>query len=98
MAECELEYIRLLNQNGLIDEVPNVTNEIEGVVQDIRVAVIDGTSVYYLRLDSNNFYYAISAAESKSVVLVNVGDRVSIQIADTAAGTAIVEATSLEKL
>ncbi|HWQ71082.1 MAG TPA: CvpA family protein [Desulfitobacteriaceae bacterium] len=98
VAECELEYIRLLNQNGLIDEVPNVTNEIEGVVQDIRVAVIDGTSVYYLRLDSNNFYYAISAAESKSVVLVNVGDRVSIQIADTAAGTAIVEATSLEKL
>lgn len=98
VAECELEYIRLLHQNGLIDEVPIVTNGKEGIVKDIRVAVIDGTSVYYLLLDSNDFYYAISAAESKSVVLVNVGDRVSIQMVDTASGTAIVEATGLERL
>lgn len=98
VAECELEYIRLLNQNGLVDEVPNVTKGIEGAVRDIRVAVIDGTSVYYLLLDGNASYYAVSAAESKNVVLVNTGDRVRIQMADTATDSAIVEGASLELL
>ncbi|SDG58076.1 hypothetical protein [Desulfosporosinus hippei] len=98
VAECELEYIRLLNQNGLTDQVPSITNGVEGVVQDIRVAVINGTSIYYLKLDSNNSYYTISAAESKNVVLVNAGERVRIQVADTAAAGVIVEAIGLERL
>lgn len=98
VAECELEYVRLLNRNGLIDEAPNITNGIEGVVQDIRVAVIDGTSMYYLLLDASEAYYAVSAAESENVVLVDVGDRVRIQAVDGTSGNAIVEATSLEQL
>ena len=98
VAECELEYIRLLNQNGLTDQTPSITNSVEGMIQDIRVAVINGTSIYYLKLDSNNSYYAISTAESKNVVLVNAGERVRIHVADTAAASAIVEATSLERL
>jgi hypothetical protein len=98
VAECELEYIRLLNQNGLTDQAPSITNAVEGMVQDIRVAVINGTSIYYLKLDSNNSYYAISTAENKNVVLVNMGERVRIQVADTAAVGAIVEATGLERL
>jgi len=98
VAECELEYIRLLNQNGLTDQTPSITNGVEGMVQDIRVAVINGTSIYYLKLDLNNSYYAISADESKNVVLVNAGERVRIQVVDTSASGAIVEATSLERL
>jgi len=98
VAECELEYIRLLNRNGLTDQTPSITNSVEGIVQDIRVAVINGTSIYYLKVDSNNSYYAISTAESKNVVLVNAGERVRIQVADTAAAGAIVEATGLEQL
>jgi hypothetical protein len=98
VAECELEYIRLLNQNGLTDQTPSITTGVEGMVQDIRVAVINGTSIYYLKLDSNNSYYAISTAESKNVVLVNAGERVRIQVADTAAAGAIVEAIGLERL
>lgn len=98
VAECEQEYIRLLNRNGVIDEAPDITSGIEGVVQDIRVAVINGTSVYYLRLDGNAAYYAVSAAESKNVVLVNTGNRVRLQTPDNATGTAIVEASGLERL
>jgi hypothetical protein len=98
VAECELEYVRLLNQNGLIDEVPIVTSGTEGVVQDIRVAVIDGTSIYYLLFDSDDVYFAISVAESESVVLVNEGDRVSIRTVDAENGNAIVKATGLKLL
>ncbi|UWG97106.1 CvpA family protein [Dehalobacter sp. DCM] len=96
VAECEMAYIRLLKQNGLIDEVPAVTSDIEGVVKDIRVAVVNGTSVYYLLLDSDNSYFAISAAESRNIVLVNVGDRVGIRLVDTSTDAAIVEGTGLE--
>jgi hypothetical protein len=98
VAECEMEYIRLLNQHGLTDQAPSITTGVEGVVQDIRVAVINGTSIYYLKLDSSNSYYAVSAAESNNVVLVNVGERVRIQVADTAAAGPIVEAIGLERL
>ena len=98
VAECELEYIRLLNQHGLVDEMPNISSNVEGVVEDIRVAVINGTSMYYLRLDAKNVYYAISAAESNNVVLVNIGNRVRLQTPDESAGTAIVEASGLEQL
>jgi len=98
VAECELQYIRLLNQHGLIDEVPIVTSGTEGIVLDIRVAVINGSSIYYLLLDTDNLYYSISAAESESVILVNEGDRISIQVDDAKTGDGIVNATRLVRL
>jgi len=98
VAEAEMEYIRLLNRNGLVDEVPEITTGVEGVVQDIRVAVIGGNSYYYLKLDSSDVYYAILAAENKDVVLVNVGNRVRIQAPQDQTSTAIVEASGLERL
>ena len=49
---------------------------ITGVVTEIRSAVIGGNTTYYLRLEGDNVYYAVSAAESEQAVILNVGDTV----------------------
>ncbi len=52
-----------------------------GKVSDIRTAVIDGNSYYFIRLDIGDVYYSISAAQNRDVVTLNEKDTVSIQFA-----------------
>lgn len=76
VGECEKEYTRLLTQNGVVAQPERPENEITGVVEDVRTAVIGGNSVYYFRLAGQNWYYSVSAADSEAAVLVSAGDRV----------------------
>ena len=48
------------------------------MLTDIRTAVIDGNSRYYLRLQGESVYYVLSAADAPQVVTLNTGDRVTI--------------------
>lgn len=79
VAECEENYNHLLQQNGVAEEEVIPTKEITGEIAEIRTAVIDGNSYYYIRLTDNANYYVISAADSQVVVILNVGDQVAIQ-------------------
>ena len=81
VAECEANYIRQLNQNGVVDGESGA--QVTGVVADIRTAVIEGNSYYYFRLEGESHYYSISAADSQLVVVVNVGDTVSMLSSST---------------
>ncbi len=49
-----------------------------GIITDIRTAVENGNSVYYIALDGKAVYYSISAADDNNVVILNVGDKVTI--------------------
>ncbi|MCL2863159.1 MAG: hypothetical protein FWE54_03590 [Methanimicrococcus sp.] len=69
---CEEDYIRKLDSLGI--SAPSETTQITGTVEDVRVAVIDGNSHYYVKLSGNAIYYAISAATDSRVVLINEGD------------------------
>ncbi|MBQ7542380.1 MAG: tripartite tricarboxylate transporter TctB family protein [Clostridia bacterium] len=51
-----------------------------GRVTEIRSAVIDGNTTYYLRLDGDSAYYAVSAAESEQAVILNVGDTIRASV------------------
>lgn len=75
---CEAEYAKLLSQNGLGSDEKISVNEKSGIITDIRSAVIDGNSWYYIQIDSEKIYYTISAAEYKNVVTLNTGDEISI--------------------
>ena len=77
VAECESNYIKLLSQNGLASG-QSASTEVEGVIAEIRTAVIEGNSWYYFRLEGDDFYYSISAAASERAVILSVGDRVKI--------------------
>ncbi|MPM15895.1 hypothetical protein SDC9_62269 [bioreactor metagenome] len=83
LAECEVNYRTALADNKLIDNdqaevVPSDQQEISGVLAEIRSAVMDGNSYYFLRLEGADTFYAVSAAKNPLAVILNVGDRVRV--------------------
>ena len=83
LAECEINYRTALADNKLIDGdqaevVPSDQQEIAGVLAEIRSAVMDGNSYYFLRLEGADTFYAVSAAKNPLAVILNVGDRVRV--------------------
>ena len=69
--------------------------KITGVISDIRTAVVDGNSIYYIALNGGNVYYSISASEDAGVVILNIGDTVNITYKATEGS--IVTAKSVKK-
>jgi len=82
LAECEANYINMLAQSGIVGDVDAVPEEqqktIKGSVDDIRSAVLDGNTYYFIRLVGYDTYYSISAADSPEAVILNEGDQVTI--------------------
>ena len=77
------------------DTTPDVaTAEVTGAITDIRTAVVDGNSIYYIKLDESELYFAISASKDANVVILNNGDMVKIIYVVTE-GAAIVNASSV---
>lgn len=82
VEECQANYYKLLRQNkldtGEVPVLPADEETVVGTVVALRSAVIDGTTMYYVTLDSGNTVYSISAGELEKVVLLNVGDYIGI--------------------
>ncbi|MDV0445514.1 hypothetical protein MmiAt1_10970 [Methanimicrococcus sp. At1] len=89
LKQCEDDYISMLNSSGI--SVPSEETKLIGTVEDIRIAVIDGNSHYYLKLSGDSVYYVMSAGLDPRVVLINVGDRVELSYLDTETGIKIVQ-------
>lgn len=68
---------------------------VSGVVTDIRSAVIGGTTYYYIELDNSGLYYYVAASVTNRVMLLNVGDKITVTTADKAQ-TGIADAKSIE--
>lgn len=99
VAQCEANYLKLLSQQGITQTPEIPTTRTSGTIIDLRTAVIDGNSVYYLRLDGQAAYYTISAADQPDVVTLNVGDRVAVSFAPSAQeGAALLPALRVERL
>ena len=81
--ECEKQYTKLLATSGVTPEQKITVNEKTGIITDIRSAVKNGNSYYYIQLDNQNIYYEISASEDERVVIMNNGDKISIVYEDT---------------
>lgn len=82
VEECQSNYYKLLRQNkldtGEAPILPADEDTVTGIVTALRSAVIDGTTMYYVTLDAGNIVYCISAGEVEKVILLNVGDRITI--------------------
>lgn len=82
VEECQSNYYKLLRQNkldtGEAPILPADEDTVTGIVTALRFAVIDGTTMYYVTLDAGNTVYCISAGEVEKVILLNVGDRITI--------------------
>ena len=97
VSSCIESYEQLLAENGISIEggTAPATSEVSGVVEDIRSSVINGNSVYYIKLEGGDVYYTISAADSPVAAILNVGDRVALNAPEDAAGP-LVSASGLE--
>lgn len=86
VSACEQTYIKLLSEKGITqpDELPQT--QVSGTVAEIRSAVLDGNTYYFLRLEQEDVFYSISAAQNRDVVTLNAGDQVTIDHALPAEG------------
>ena len=87
VADCESSYRLMLARNGLIsdsdtDVKPTGQGQVTGTIAEIRSAVVEGNTWYYLRLQDGTVYYAISAADDKNAVILSVGDQVTVTFAE----------------
>lgn len=85
VADCESNYRRMLVNNSLISEeegevTPSDRTTVSGVLAEIRSVVVEGNTVFYLRLEGggNAEFYYVSAADDPTAVLLNVGESVTI--------------------
>ena len=96
VAECEKNYAAMLNQNGIASGAGAGSGAtVDGTIADIRSAVLGGNTVYYVKLIGSEIYYAISAADQPSVVILSNGDQVSVSYQDGEGS--ILSAVSIEK-
>ena len=58
---------------------PEKEGTVTGIVTEIREAVKGGETYYYIKLDSSDAYYSISASKAEEAVILNKGDSVTIK-------------------
>lgn len=108
LAECTEDYANQLQRNGInldidIDSMSEEDNtsqeaklaEISGVVTEIRSVVTGGETYFYIKLNSSESFYKLSAANAEKVVILNVGDTVTFSVDADASGE-IIEAKSMK--
>lgn len=94
VAECESAYREMLLHYGLVNEVDAALPEEDaalgkahtGVIRDIRSAVVDGNTCYYLLIGDE--WYTGSMADTPELILLNVGDTVTVRCYDADGGIA----------
>ena len=77
VAECERNYVQLLGDNNIEVETEELDTVI-GTITDIRSAVLDGNTRYFIQLNEADYYYMVSIADAQLCAILNVGDRVAI--------------------
>ena len=100
VAACESDYIAQLQQRNIPVDSESAgelleNTSLDGTIAEIRTAVLDGTSWYYIRLDGADTFYAISASSDRNVVTLNVGDGVTVQVSPGDGEQPIVDAVSI---
>ena len=78
VSACERSYIQMLSDKGITQQEELPQTQVTGTVAEIRTAVLEGNSYYFLRLEGADVFYSISAVQNRDVVTVNVGDTVTI--------------------
>ncbi|MDO5548859.1 MAG: CvpA family protein [Eubacteriales bacterium] len=83
IKECLANYRQLLIDDGILSEEEvsaEETQTVSGKIADLRSAVRDGTTYYYIRLVDDGSYYALSASDNEAAVLLNIGDTVTLEV------------------
>ena len=94
VAECETNYRQMLlnaklihpEDSALPEDQLALTEAHTGTITDIRSAVMDGNTRYYLCIDGE--WYTGQAVDTPQLILLNVGDVVTVRCYAAAGGIA----------
>ena len=75
------DYIAKLADENI--ETPGTSSELEGTVEQIASAVVDGNTMYYLKLKNDEQIYVVSVQLSDTLPFVKAGDKVILQLNTT---------------
>ncbi len=87
VAECERAYVQMLSSKEITTPEVLPQTRVSGRIEEIRTAVLEGNTYYFLRLKGGEEFYALSAAQNREAVTLNVGDTVTIEHAIAQEGT-----------
>lgn len=71
-------YREILLRQNIIYTEQIIGTYAEGVVEEIRTAVIEGNTHYFIRLQGDDIFFVLNAADENQVVFLDEGDRVEI--------------------
>ena len=103
VAQCESAYLALLAKAGIESTVdpalgPDLgQQQVSGIVSDLRTAVLDGDTYWFLRLEGSDVYYAISSRTDRTVLLLDRGDAVTLSLSGLDEESAIQDALAVER-
>ena len=92
LGECEKNYTAQLGSETT-SQPSESTEQITGVIDEIRTAVVGGNSVYYFTVSGKT--YRRSVEQQEDIVILKVGDTVKITF--TPSQKAILYAADIEK-
>ncbi|MEG1436886.1 MAG: CvpA family protein [Oscillospiraceae bacterium] len=104
LAECSQKYAELLKEKGVVvtvakpddgkGESQEKTLSVTGAITDIKTAVVDGNSIYYIRLQNSQNYFSVKPSVNEIVAVLNVGDSITVKYKESE--KKIVTATGIE--
>lgn len=81
VEECQTNYALQLQKNGVTEvPIPEVADqaEVTGKIAELRSAVMEGNTCYFIRLQDENVYYIINGRDYPIATVLNVEDKVNI--------------------
>mgnify|MGYP001244515389 CR=1 FL=1 len=79
IADCQTKYRELLRNSGT-NIFDSESEKVNGTITDIRQASKEGTTYYYIQLNNKDIYYSLSILDNEEAILLNIGDRVTLNI------------------
>lgn len=81
IQECEKNYNRLLNTNGIVSQSAEEEKSITGKITAIAPVVIDGNTHYYVCLENSDDIYDVTMTDEYLIGIIRyqVGDIISIK-------------------
>ncbi len=85
VADCQSAYLAQLSRNGLVGGAQPAaepdTVAVRGVLAEIRSAVLNGWTHYYLLLEGGSVWYDLSAEDGELAAILNPGDEITLETA-----------------
>jgi hypothetical protein len=83
VESARADYISKLKTENVTDVPEAEKQEVTGVIVDITSAVIEGNTVYYLKLENNATVYTVLVTKSDRLPFAQAGDTVTLALNGT---------------